>query len=87
MLAELSLLQFHPLEGGAVLWTEGPAAVERAGDRAWKARALGLARPMRAALGGAGSEGSQAEGRPLSRGRDGWARFELAPGKTVPLRL
>ena len=90
LLAEAALMQFHPLDGGAMLCTEGPVAIDVRGERARPFRALGTTRSVKAALKPPVSGTWKiiaADGRPLtpSPPADGWRWFDLPPGG--PCRL
>lgn len=80
------LMQFHPLEGGAMLYTEGSVGWEPRAGGAWSQRALGTSTPRQARLKGgkpaAGRIGLP-DGRPLPQAGEtgGWELFRLPPGQ------
>jgi hypothetical protein len=84
LLPEATMMQFHPLGEGAMLYTEGPVTMEKRGERLWTLRTLGTTQPMKAALNrgkGAAWRATTKDGRLLpSSTASGCEWFEIISG-------
>ncbi len=90
LLSEAALMQFHPLGGDGMLYTEGPVAMEKAGEDGWTVRTLGQNRSMKAGVQGSGAwQITNADlAAPTAAVRSGaWTWFTLSTQTTYSVRL